>query len=422
MYHDLECCSVNIGVDNLLSKYKSEKEQIINLVINDPNELINIIWTHDGPLAKDNECRCKMSGLRTPFSCSQCKNINRLKDNRKDTITIKYGCCANKTLMILNTPVLNPYLNWDNVASDKVRSYVVQYQNSLLCGTNINANTLSISGDQFTIRALIMWMVESIFTKRDMPHYLTLYTVFICGGQGYSLCDAPTIGTFADLQKLHVKNTCSPFKCQISRTIIHQLVAALNELSTISFSHGNPSVEALVFGKEHVSYKYDGFNITGDLTLKIVDFWNSSVILNNVNYFSKNAGSSISVERNTFIPDIDVNNFDGVAMYRLSKDNISIYMSMKHIGVPLYTNSFDLYLFFTSLMCNESFYMSVTQDVKLYELWTLMWLPEEFFQLDELIKEQHIIKQNNFQTTINIIHGFWLRCDIVKFMWSLIKS
>src|SRR5579862_9718279 len=90
-YHDLDSCEHTRGVDKLLLSYKQDQDIVTNLVINDPNTLIEKIWKHDGILAIDNACRCRLGegDRRTHYICSQCKNIRRLKDFREEDKTFK---------------------------------------------------------------------------------------------------------------------------------------------------------------------------------------------------------------------------------------------------------------------------------------------------------------------------------------------
>jgi len=291
-------------------------------------------------------------------------------------------------------------------------------------------------------------MINKFFTDKGLPHCLNMYTAFICNDKGYSMYDMPDIGTLSELHKINTYHdfnlspsmksqhfAYTPLKNSVARTIIIQLLVILLELSTINFSHGNPSTQALVFTKDPISYKYDGFHVNGPITVKLTDMWNSSATFNNNHYFSKNLKSSMYIERNMFIPGIAsksitqcLNNkcqTTTVALYRLTNSTLDIYTAMRHIGFPLYVGSFDFYCFMVSLMCDKSFFDAVIFDKSLYRLWTEMWLIDDFQNIECLIKEVHKIEEEthfNSQTVINIIRGSWLRCDIISHMWSLIKA
>jgi len=461
-YHGYECCDVTRGIDNLLLRYKHDREYIINLMLTNPNQLVDTIWKQDGPLAIDNQCRCQMGicDKRSPFACAQCKNLRRLIDFRFDTINkpfkIECGNYAGKSLIVSNTEISTPYIIWDNDSAQRARNYVNQYRDLKICGTPDVDDMKCITGDSFTIRTLLLWMINHHFEKKGLFHIPKLHTAFVCSGMGYSLYDFPTIGSISDLHKIDKYHTpcksnalCKSLIPSITRSIILQLLVILSELSSVNFSHGSPSLNALIFTKDPVSYKYDDVHVEGQLTLQLGDFSNSSATFNSTHFFPKNVKSSMYIERNMFIPEIvtktvsmahchdksqsecsisnDICRERDVILYRLTNSTIEIYNALRHIGFPLYVGSFDFYCFMVSLMCDKSFYDSVINDDNLYRLWSMMWLADDLPIVDNAVKTIHdkIVNGNISSITSNIsvdiIRGKWLRCDIVKYIWSLIK-
>lgn len=502
-YHDIECCEWTRGIDTLLFRYKQDREEITSMILNNPDKLVQTIWKADGPLAVDNECRCQMGKgeNRSPFTCAQCKNLRRLIDFRLGGIErpfqLECGESAGKNLIVASSEINDPFLNWDEESARKAQVYVQQYHNLTICGTPNIDDTKCITGDNFTIRTLILWMIYKIFSDQGLPHIPLMHTAFICRGVGYSLYNMPTIGTLTALhgiESYHDVNPIgknpvgfspitstqpvvtsmksqhlafTPLKSSIARTIIIQLLVILLELSKVNFSHGTPSIHALIFTKDPVSYSYDGVHVEGPITLQISDLWNSSATFNNVHYFSKNIKSSMYLERGMFVPEIstktvsmahcydvgavnvsvpivcpstlticpDANTYNvcqpkSITLYRLTNSTLDIYNAMRHIGFPLYIGSFDFYCFMIALMCDKSFYDAVTHDSRLYRLWSMMWLTEDLLNIERLIIDVHDVEArgdsptNNraaSNTVINIIRGSWLRCDIVKYIWSLIK-
>lgn len=469
-YHDFDCCEVTRGIDNLLIRYGQDREEVISFINNDPDTLINIIWKPEGPLAIDEECRCQMGNgeRRTAFACAQCKNMRRLIDFRNGGVDrafqIQCGELAGKSLIVSGTPVVNPFLEWDDNSARRAQQYIQQYTNLTSCGTPSIPDLKCMTGDSFTIRTIIMWMIAKLFSKSGLPHIPTLHTSFICSGIGYSLYNMPSIGTMSELHKIEsyhnldsgIKSMKShhfaytELKSEITRTIITQLLVTLLELSKINFSHGTPSIHGLVFDKNPVSYIYDGFHVNGPITLQISDLWNSSATFNRIHFFPKNLKSSMYIEKNMFVPEIatrtvtmahcddntnevpsNICDPQSTTLYRLTNSTIDIYTAMRHIGFPLYVGSFDFYCFMVSLMCDKSFFDSVKNDPKLYRLWSMMWLSEDLNRIEQLIKDSHEIEVRNehwqipsngsSNTAVNIIRGAWLRCDIIQYIWGLIR-
>lgn len=494
-YHDIECCEWTRGVDSLLELYERDRDEIIDLMENNPNVLIETIWKINGPLAIDNECKCKMGSgnRRSPFSCAQCKNLRRLinfKFGGVETI-FRIECSNNigEKLIVSETKISIPFLEWDDISTLRAQVYVNQYKNLSLCGTSISKDMRCITGDPFTIKTLIMWIVMETFMRKDLPHYHMLYTSFICNNKGYSLYGMKNILSMNNLHKIDiyhnistepnkivakeekisiVQNSVLPLsrmtntikssmKFSIVRTIITQLLVILLELSSINFSHGNPSINGLLLSEDPVSYLYDEFHVKGEITVHIADMSNSSATFGNNHYFPKNINSMMYIENNMFIPEIDMkevsmaycheNGISGVndnivcpsdiktcpnsttfnlcqkqnvMLYRLTNSTIDIYTAMRHIGFPLYVGSFDFYCFMVALMCDKLFFEAVIGDEKLYRLWSMMWLAEDIGNVEQSMRKFHDMEVANSEV-VDIVRGKWLRCDIVPYMWTLIK-
>lgn len=440
VYHDLKCCDWTLGVDTLLKRYANDRDEITTLIMTNPNKLVENIWKHDGPLAIDNECRCQMGqGVhRTEFSCAQCKNLRRLIDlaAADQPFQLECGEKIGSTLLLERHNIIMPCLYWDDDALRRAQSYINKYQNLTQCGTPKMTNLRCISGDSFTIHILISWMIHKIFTEKGLPHIPLLYTSFVCKNIGYELYDVPDIGPWSELDKIndyHQPN--GALDVNVAHTIILQLITSLHELSKINFSHGSPDIHSLIFTSDPISYKYDGVHVEGPITLQLTNLRNTSATFNNVHYFPKKVKTELVLESNAFVPEIltrrvtmaycqgrNLGVCDGknVALFTLNTSTADIYSAIRHIGFPLYVGSFDFYCFIINLMCRKSFFDAVINNPNLNKLWSMMWLAEDKSNIETRLKQ-------NFETesqdaTINIIRGAWLRCDIVPFIWSLIKE
>lgn len=452
-YHNYNCCDLTRGTDALLARYTSDRAEVTELLANNPEKLVKTIWQKDGPLANDSDCLCQMGqgDIRSSFSCASCKSLRRIIDFKLGGISrpfrLECGKEIGKTLIVLNSAENNftPFLTWDGASAEKAKQYVKQYKELLVCGTPDVSSLRCISGDPFTIRTLITWQIAKVFSEKSLPHAASLYTAFVCRNQRYSLCEVPSLGSFEDLHKhstfieenLSAQNVRAqatvrlPLKSEVAGTIILQLLVVLKELLKINFSHGTPTRQSLIFSKDPVSYVYDGVKIVGPLTLQLSNLWHSSATVNNVHYFSRDLKHTMHLEKGLFVPTIvtkKVMNCTSTCssqqteMYRLTNSTVDIFHAMRHIGFPLYTGSFDLYAFFTSLMCDQHFFDAVLQDKKLYQLWNALFLPEDIANVEILVKQSHSSESSSLENPINIIRGAWLRCDAVNYVWSIAKQ
>lgn len=422
-YNDLDFCDHTRGIDNLLDRYRLDRDEIISLIKTDLNLLVNTMWNDGSPLSIDNDCKCNLVNARTTFSCSQCKNLKKIIDLKLGGIgrafNIECGESAGKSLIILTEIVDHPHLTRDESAVSRAKFYKKQYSELSSCGTPDVKDC--VSGDSFTIKTLITWMINKLFEERGLNHCATLYTAFICGGMGYHLQEISDISE-------------ERMNADLVRSIILQLIIILKELTLISFSHGNPGIDSLIFSKDPVSYMYDGVRITGPLTLQISNLSNSSATFDGVHFFPESVKTSMCIEKNMFSPEIYTkpivmaycsSNTDGdkitkqacktenATLYKLSLKTIEIYNAIRTIGFPLYAGSFDFYCFMISLMLQKSIYDVVMTDENLYRLWAMMWTEEDLIEVEKQLTSK--------ESVINIVKNKQLRCDILNHMWGLIK-
>lgn len=471
-YHNINCCDYTIGIDNLLLAYHNDRNNVIDMIVNDPQQLIDTIWQINGPLAIDNECKCQMGkgDVMSSFACAQCKNIKRLTDFRIGGVEIPFsiqcGELSGTELIIAMSDILGnrPYLQWDDSAIRRAQNYYRQHPQAKLCGASLTHNDRCIVGDSFTIRTLILWTISRIFTDKGLPHAPMLHTAFVCHNVGYSLYNNTTIGSYEKFIEYYSK----PIDELAIKQILMQLIVILKELQQINFTHGTPSIHGLIWNNEPVSYIYDGVHISAPFTLQITDLWNSSATLGNVHYYSRNIRTSFSFERDFFYPEIimkqttmaycqdnvvigtdkvniacpigkgskyctanesqsaGVCDSTRITFYKLTQSTINIYSAMRHCGFPLYSGSFDCYCFIVALMCQKNIFDCVIETPNLYRLWSMMWLKEDIIRIESLLQEYHINndivnRRANGQYVIEIIKNAWLRCDIIDHLWKLFK-
>lgn len=422
-YNTLNSCDVTLGADNLLQKFINDKNYILNLIYTDPSKLVSTIWTTNGPLSYDTDCLCKMGtgDRRSAYTCAQCKNFNRLVDFRynviNDPFLIHCGQLAGSELTISKFNNKKLFLQYDNAASSHAKLFVNKFNKLRTCGTPNVDNLKCIVGDSFTINTLISFIISDHFEKYNIPNYRNLYTSYICGTEGYFVHNTTREIPFNELFQLY--NISAK---DVVFGIILQLLVVLTELSKLNFSHGNPTFESLYFYDIPVSYIYNGVQISYPFMVSLGKFENSSITINNTHYYTKNMSDVFTQERGVFIPEIVTKTVQmaycalpgksnenlcyptDANVYKLTNSTLDIYYYIRHIGFPLYVGSFDFYSFMSSLMSNPIFSDTCYNNTSLYEIWSMMWLEEDF------------------NSSLDHIRGKWLRCDIINLIWSVIKN
>lgn len=420
-YNDLDFCDHTRGIDNLLERYHQDRNETLAYMIMDTDKLLETIWKQDSPLSIDNDCKCNLSNAFTSYACSQCKNLKKIVDLKIGAVNkpfmIQCGDLAGKSLLISAEASSQQQLKRDETAAARAKHYRQQYSKLSSCGTPDVKD--AISGDSFTIQCLITWLVNKLFEEKGLPHCPILHSAFVCNRVGYQLKEYQSK---MDLVKITPST---------ARSLILQLMVALTELTTISFSHGNPTFDSLIFTKEPVSYLYNEIDVTGPITLQITNLTNSSASVNGTHFFPQNIKSEMCMQSNMFSPVIyskpivmahcssTVNQDDKVCkpetavLYKLSSKTMEIYNAIRHIGFPLYSGSFDFYCFMLSLMLQKSFNDCVMSDHNLHRLWAMMWIEEDLIEVEKQLGQKLQV--------IDIIKNKQLRCDILDHLWSLIK-
>jgi hypothetical protein len=274
-----------------------------------------------------------------------------------------------------------------------------------------------------------------------------------------------------------------PLTFSVVKSIIMQLFSALHCLRNYDFSHGSPSNDSLKFNKEVVSYVYEGIHISGPITLKFLDFSTSgcTVVRDNgknfLRLYSKSVVADEELKKRVYQPIIETvslnkgkdvfgekeekdvfgmsrqnetfqkeekdvfgmarqnetfqkeENENRVTVYKLKnpckclKASI-LFMYKKHLGLPVFTASFDAYAFMTVLMTERSFYSTVMSNPLLQKFWRSMWLNEDEFQvINDRVKEFHEKPEKiDISKILKILSDLSLRCDMIDFGWNMIKK
>lgn len=338
-------------------------------------------------------------------------------------------------------------------------------------------DTEYLGSDPFTNNMLINYYLNEELSSIKIPHILHTDISFVCNNSGYNINEYIDIQNIQNFQEFpqFLENSDKPSptskaddKLPLSKSVVQsiivQLFACLHALRKYDFSHGNVNTENLKFKKEPVSYIHDGVHVSGPVTLKMVDFEKSgcSVIKKNGKFlrlYSKSVVADEELKKRIYEPIIETVNLDGdkldnldnldgdkldnlegnkldnlerdkkVTAYKLKnpckclKESI-LFMYMKHLGLPVYSASFDAYSFMVVLMADRSFYSTVISDSHLNKFWKNMWIKiKDFDVINERIKEFHEQTKNiSLNDVLKTLSELYLRCDMIDFGWNFIKT
>ena len=407
------------------------------------------------------------------YLCSQCRNMKRLFDSAKHKIGtpfyIECGSSVGEQLILkedkINKLFVIPESPPAAVSRALINPYITQLErcgagckSSGPCQVKDYSKVQYIGLDPYTNNLLINWYLTSKLEQLGIPNLIKMHIGFICCNQGYSLYEYPDIGRLRHLQEypqfLEQEGKPSPTakrddKMTVSndtaKGIIMQLFAVLHALKTFDFSHGGPSSRTILMEDKVCSYMYDGFHVESPITIKLCDLQHAGITVGNSRIYNKSVIAEEALLKTTFKPIIttvtvdaftfphdkieELSNSERVTIYRLRDprkylQEAVMFMYIKHLGLPIYQSSFDVYALMISLMSERSFYRAVLDDELMYLLWRSMWLPEEFEiiqdKMDKLHNEPDPVTR--VDKILRILAGFGLRCDMINHGWNLIKK
>ena len=432
-YWDISCCDQTRRVDDMFSRFETEKNLVLGILMATPDRLPFLLWSEASPLSIDRRCMWKMGlissdvpppprpktffdflwtspkipdskslprGLRRSFSCPQCRNMERLVDFRKYPVgtpfLIESGQEAGERLIITDMPATHLSLKFE------------QESNSFPIAGTRSMPTFpyqTLQSDEFTNNILISFLLEYILREDiTMPSCCSLLTAFVCGDTGYLLSKAPTYASLEQLASIaRYLDDENVFREDVTRGILQQLFAILNLLSGYDFIHGSASEPtSLSFKNEPCSYMIDGVHVTCPVTVQLSNFSRSSITIDTAMAPAGTTGK-LRLIPSSFLPELHDNKVMPKASRTLTPRQLKICRHLQQIGIPL-DIPLDAYDFLLSMMRIPAFSQSV---LKYYRpLWDELEIPSEVID----------VHHDDLMTT------FPLRTDIVAFTWEFLRS
>jgi hypothetical protein len=471
-------------IDLMLEQFSEDRNKILKMLKENPDLLVKKLWSNESPICKDESCLFQMGktlslsvddilekhanscdSLANFYICPQCKNMKRIIDltggkrtKSDEPFMLECGEKAGMSLYYDEKNISRLYLDKEKEPDSVKKAYKIKTIKKLArCSSASCALPSKAAGekllekyakidylgsDKFTNNMLINWYLNSELKKMKITNIIDMFISFICNDNGYNVYEYLDIGNVTSFQNfpefLETSGKPSPTAKADDKTSIHkdvvlgiivQLFSVLHYLRNYDFSHGNPNTDTIKFNKEVVSYIYDGVHISSPVTLKLLDFSTSSCTVDEkLRLYSKNVVADEQLKKKNFDPILDT--IEGkVMVYRLKdpRKNIKstvLYNYIKHLGLPIYSASFDAYAFMLVLMSEKSFYLTCLENSKLSNFWRNMWVEKKDFEtISSRLEEIHEnVISVNYDDILILLSGLSLRCDMIDHGWSLIKS
>ena len=436
-------------------------------------------WSQIFP--KDRNCMCKLGWGVKPYSqrqvCAGCHLVTRLVSKNKlpesSMFQIGVGKYRGSILMVrVLQKEFNGYVK--TYTPSRIAALMLKKLSLMVvCEPSFNSNLKTtywetVSGiDQYVI---ISCIIQSLMKVENLPGAPIFRWAYGCGSNTIIIDETPSLGVGSLKEIARDSNyveqprtpmarftSVTPLSRSVVRGIIYQLVTVLNFLSKYDFIHGEPSLCSLGFSNQPCKFTHRGKSLSSPITLIIVPSAQSSISIQNndgTNYRFYNAGkletlefksNSLPIEEmvpflgfqsgnicresdstNTFInPCLPELAQSMVVGYRIGSQSDVFATYLRHIGIPLFQSSFDLYMFLSALMSESVFYYTVCNDTEILNIWRELWHPKEYDDVMACLAE---IRKNegketpSFTTLLHSLSKFIFRCDALENTWRRLQK
>jgi hypothetical protein len=467
-YSDILCEGTLHSADQIINRWNIDRYLLAKSV-----STTHLVDPFSNILSKDDSCKCQLGIGGKPFTlpktCAGCLISSRLY-HKGDIIpdqefTINFGTHVGLKLKLITFKKgINLSCGLKGYSISKLnqhdRSQIIQELSQMrACENSFNIhvqNTIFWESegalDQYI---MVSSFLEHEFEKVGIPVTPIFKWAFQCDCNINIIDEVPSLGrgTFDEIRAENKYLSNKFLIPEISEGIILQLVSTLHFLSTYAFVHSNPCLHYLGFSKTPVNYIYDGVTISSKIGLRLIPSGCSSISAADDKEIIRiyHPGSLLiqsadytQVPKIETMPFITLNNSSSKCSSTkkskklLNNPCMSEYLNIstvcykignvnnfehyiRHLGIPLFYSSFDLYCFFTALMCEELFYNSV-KGSKLANLWKKLWLPNEY---SDMMINLRIFQEKKeppqFKKILIFLSKYYLRCDAVNFIWAELK-
>lgn len=421
------------SADQAISYWLENGRNLSRQVSKDPTQIF------DGNLPSSNTCTCKADGVTSKEGvCVGCSVVSTFYDRGfikiGQPLIIGVGKYTGLMMTPSNTCQNSTFSGYKkSIHNQEFCEHIInKYVHMNSCEKKFVHNTINtdfyecqggFSQHYMAVSSVIRYEMEKVNIPCN-PRFLwgwfctnNLYSVDI----NYDIGDVSKISSYFMDEPTTIKG------------ILGQLVSTLHFLTNYTFTHGEGTAEFLHFDNKVASYEYKGVIIESPITLHLIPGSSSSISIltekgiNRVYHPGVKYLNSLSIIDE---PTIEVTKgkeqctIGGDVTYFKIGDNYPYYSNMvRNHGVPLFSSSYDLYSFLTSLMCDSSFYTSFNNIPQYTDIWKSLFLNDDYIKLEQFITEFHRSNTNPNRTQLlRLLSGMTLRCDAINYFWERFTS
>jgi hypothetical protein len=275
--------------EDLLKKFKTDRQNLVDIILKSPDILRKKLWTINGILWYDRECKCNMSNSYIEFSCKACSIFARLVelDSKLNKITLSCGEKGDVRIKIISVHALNTKIQLTTNPNNRIQKIIAQNIIDKNCCSEIE-NLLDAEFyeyDPYTAQIIV-----GIFTNRLASDFKIripeLLTGFICGGLGYFIReDSDNLITYTKsiYKYLEPSPESKVFRCyneEDTKKILYSLILTLYRFSKVCLTLGIPSIDCIRVLQEEITYVINGKKINLPVIVTLEPTPMSSITIN----------------------------------------------------------------------------------------------------------------------------------------------
>ena len=438
--------------------------------------------------SKDRNCMNKLGWGPPPFAqrqvCAGCHAVTRMVPKKKmpESAIFQIGVGKYRGVILSVRTLSRDLIGYrQSLTPQRVGVRILnQLSHMQTCEPSLAANlpitrfweTLSGIDQYITVSCLI----EQLMAQSKIPCEPIFRWAYSCGSDTIVIDETPAYGVgslktlIQNPDYLAVTPTAPTprtggglaLKTSLIRGLIAQLVTSLHSLSTSDFIHGEPSLASLGFINKLTTYTYSNAKINCPITLVIVPSSQSSISTVDAEgqrHRFYNAGKTqvkdlkgdhlpvqeivpflATTHTKAHPPEVCVKNprskafsnpclpelFECIVMgYRIGSCDELFTTYLRNLGVPLFGSSFDLYMFFTSLMAESVFYHGVISDPVSLSIWKNLWHAQEYETVMSSLGAFHHeprVETPSFKVVLTLLKPLILRCDALENTWRQVRE
>ncbi len=417
--------------DNLLLKFEKDRNVLLDLLRNKPDDLGKHLWKGKSLFWFDQNCNCEFGKRESRFRCQACQAFSCLLEISPTLEGFILECGDNEGLKLKIERFPVEILSISETTGPNIRAHRLLSENSELrpcCPSLVlTSEHKYLKLDPYTAKLINGIIYSKLGDLLGFPTSQT-FSGFVCRKTGYLVREENI--PFSEIRSFSPEH------------ILIQMILILFLVTKAQVTYGKPCLESFSIREKKITYDVKigktsrklEFPLT--LILNLSEFSSLSLDLTsktNLRVVTSTAYSDRVLDRLLFNPNIKIESSacnykqgenqcspESILTYMLTEDILELYLAIRNSGTPLFGGSFDLYCLFFSLMAYFPFYNQVKRKPDLRKYWVVLWREEELGLIEGRVTKYHNRTPPAASQVFFELLNVSLRCDAVNLLSEML--